>query len=66
MAKQIAEMTVESVKMELPVGKVRNQALHWYSVTYYRYYSTDRAELKTMPISKAVDALKPILVQLAQ
>ena len=46
------------------VGKVRNQTMQWISVVHYRFYPTTGAVFSTIPISKAVNAITPVPVQL--
>jgi hypothetical protein len=44
------------------VSKLRKQALHFASVTYYHYYPVSGAELETMRESKAGEAMTPVPV----
>ncbi len=46
------------------VIKARSQAMLWFGLVYNRFYPTNRNQYLTMPVSKAVDAITPVPVQL--
>jgi hypothetical protein len=46
------------------VALLRNHTLQYDSVTYWHYYPNTGTPLKSMPISKAIDAITPVPVQM--